>query len=247
MCVADVTFLSALVYLLHAECKSFCSPVYISIHCIHFRVAMSESQSERMTASYLLDIFDYDDLEDTEAVCGRLFGDMKKKLNLQTMRYVSSNNFTNDTKITRQVMADWLHRATDIMSRQASLMVKYKDIVEMMKVEAIADKTKVVTVQEKLLELKDEQLNNLKTAVQSAVQNSVEKEIKSYSQILQTKNSSGNGVSHDALKSVVKNALKEEDRSKNLVIFGLLNRKRSSLKALSVNCYLIWVKNLGFQ
>jgi hypothetical protein len=108
---------------------------------------MSESQSERMTASYLLDIFDYDDLEDTEAVCGRLFGDMKKKLNnLQTMRYVSSNNFTKDTKITRQVMADWLHQATDIMSRQASLMGKYKDIVEMMKVEAIADKAKVVTV-----------------------------------------------------------------------------------------------------
>ena len=126
-------------------------------------------------------------------------------------------------------MASWLQKSVEIMTSQASLLCSYKDIVETMKTEAIADKNKVMTVQEKLLEMKDQQLDNLKSAVQSTVQVSVEKEMKQYSQVL-TQNSTGNGVSHDVLKSVVKTALKEEDRSKNLVVFGLVEEEKEQLE-----------------
>jgi len=181
---------------LHAECKSFCSPVYIRVHCIHFRVAMTESQSKRTTD--LLEIFDYEGLERTEISCETLLQNLKRKLNIE-LCMVTNEKFTKDTTITRQVMASWLRKSVEIMRSQASLLCSYKDIVDTMKNDAIADKNKVLTVQEKLLEMKDQQLDNLKSAVQSTVQNSVETEIKQYSQVL-TQNSTGNGVCHDTLE-----------------------------------------------
>ena len=168
-------------------------------------------------AADLLEDFNFAELQQTEADYEKLSYMMKEKVN----GFLSSANFMKDTKITRQVMADWLQEAAHIMNKQAHLMRDYQGIVDLMKIEAIADKTKVVNAQEKLLELKDEQLNTLKTAVQTTVQNSVEKEMKQYSQALTTKGS-GTSVSHGALKSVVKSALKEEDRSRNLVVFGLV-------------------------
>ena len=128
-------------------------------------------------------------------------------------------------------MAEWLQEAAFIMNLQAKLMRDYSGIIDVMKIEAIADKTKVVSAQEKLLEMKDEQLNTLKTAVQTTVQNSVEKEMKQYSQALTTK-SSGTGVSHGALKNVIKSALEEEDRSKNLVVFGLIEDEKEQLESV---------------
>ena len=117
------------------------------------------------------------------------------------------------------------------MNLQAKLMRDNSGIIDVMKIEAIADKTKVVSAQEKLLEMKDELLNTLKTAVQTTVQNSVEKEMKLYSQAL-TMKSSGTGVSHGALKNVVKSALEEEDRSKNLVVFGLVEDEKEQLESV---------------
>jgi hypothetical protein len=55
----------------------------------------------------------------------------------------------------------------------------------------------------------------------------VEKKIKSHSKAV---NTSSNGVSHDALKSIMNNALKEEYRSKNLVIFGLIEEEKEQLE-----------------
>ena len=180
---------------------------------------------EKIFAADLLEDFNYDELQQTEADYEKLSRAMREKVHGS----LSSSNFMKDSKITRQVMADWLERAAFIMNRQASLMRDYSGIIDLMKMEAIADKTKVVNAQEKLLELKDEQLNTLKTAVQSTVQTSVEKEMKQYSQVLTTK-SSGSGVSHGALKSVVKSALKEEDRSRNLVVFGLVEEEKELLE-----------------
>jgi hypothetical protein len=131
--------------------------------------------------------------------------------------------------MTEQVMAHWIHEASDVMKRLVSLMRSYKETIEVMKNKAIADKRKAMNFQEKLIELKDEQLSNHKTTVQSTVVNMVEKEIKSHIQAV-TKNTSGNGVSLDALKSAVKNALKEEDRSKDLVKFGLIEEEKEQLE-----------------
>ena len=188
---------------------------------------MAGSDTDKICAADLLEDFDNEGLQQAEMDYEKL----SYRMNKEVHGPLKSANFMKDSKITRQVMADWLQEAAFIMNLQASLMRDYSRIIDLMKIEAIADKTKVVNAQEKLLELKDEQLNTLKTAVQTTVQNSVEKEIKQYSQALTT-NSSGTGVSHGALKNVVKSALKEEDRSKNLVVFGLVEEEKEQLESV---------------
>jgi hypothetical protein len=87
-------------------------------------------------------------LEDVESVCGTLLVDLKKKVNVRTIGELFSSYIIIDTKITRQVMAGWLQEASDIIKQQASLIRSYKDIIDEMKNEAIADKTKAKNVQE---------------------------------------------------------------------------------------------------
>ena len=222
MCVAYVTFLSALVYRYTPSVNRFAAGVHRYTLYTSPCIAMAGS---KMFSADLLEDFNYRELEQTEEDYDRLLTSMRNRVD----GVLSSANFMKDSKITRQVMADWLQRAVQVMNGQFMVMRDYKAIIDLMKIEAIADKTKVVNAQEKLLELKDEQLNTLTTAVQSTVQNSVEKEIKQYSQVLTTK-SSGTVVSHGALKSVVKSALKEEDRSKNLVVFGLVEQEKEQLE-----------------
>ena len=64
-------------------------------------------------------------------------------------------------------------------------MYTVKEMIELLKTEALSDKEKVITIQDKLLQCKDEQLTSLKStvkaAVETTVQSTVQKEIKSYS------------------------------------------------------------------
>ena len=92
---------------------------------------------EKIFAADLLEDFNYDELQQTEADYEKLSRAMREKVHGS----LSSSNFMKDSKITRQVMADWLERAAFIMNRQASLMRDYSGIINMMKIEAIADKT----------------------------------------------------------------------------------------------------------
>ena len=119
-------------------------------------------------------------------------------------------------------MSGWLEDTVHIMQRQAQVIETFKEIIHLMKTEAIADKTKVIYAQEKLLDCQTEQLNNLKSTVESTVQVTVQKEIKSYSEaVAKTGNGTGTIQLQDSLKNVVKNAIEEDDRSKNLIFFGL--------------------------
>ena len=99
-----------------------------------------------------------------------------------------------------------------------------KEMIELLKTEALSDKEKVITIQDKLLQCKDEQLTSLKStvkaAVETTVQSTVQKEIKSYSAAVSQKNY-GPVLTPDSLQKVVIKAIEEEDRSKNLMVFGL--------------------------
>ena len=95
----------------------------------------------------MFEIFDYEGLDRTEISCETLLQNLKRKLNIE-LNEVTNDKFTKDTTITRQLMASWLRKSVEIMRSQASLLCSYKDIVDALKTEAIADKKKVMTVQE---------------------------------------------------------------------------------------------------
>ena len=74
-----------------------------------------------------------------------------------------------------------------------------------------------ISLREELAECKAEQIEVLKTTVTD----SVKAEFKSYSSVVQQSPPSEPTMSSSTLQSVVKRVVEEEDRSRNLVIFGL--------------------------
>ena len=177
----------------------------------------------KFTAADWLDKFDWDDLIDLEGFTRRWFDDVKGELNVQSLGYtgITKERF-NSSKNKKEKLSGWLEDTVHIMQRQAQVIETFKEIIHLMKTEAIADKTKVINAQEKLLDCQTEQLNSLKSTVESTVQVTVQKEIKSYSEAV-AKTGSGTGTIQlqDSLKNVVKNAIEEDDRSRNLIVFGL--------------------------
>ncbi len=94
-----------------------------------------------------------------------------------------------------------------------------------MKTEALADKAAVIRLQSELLKSKDAELQSVKTAVQETVHTSVQEGIKTYSSVVTSNVSSVPVFTPDILKKAVRTAIVEEDRSKNLIIFGLAEKE----------------------
>ena len=83
-----------------------------------------------------------------------------------------------------------------------------------------------------MLVQKDEQLELLKTSVEETVQTTVESGIQSYSAAVQQNSASGKVCNSNILKKVMKSVAAEEDRSKNLIVFGLKEEEEEQLPAL---------------
>ena len=86
--------------------------------------------------------------------------------------------------------------------------------------------------QGQLLVQKDEQLKLLKTSVKETVQTTVESGIQSYSATVQQNSASGTFCNSNILKEVMKSVAAEEDRGKNLIVFGLKKEEEEQLPAL---------------
>ena len=82
--------------------------------------------------------------------------------------------------------------------------------------------------QVKISVTKDQQLNDLKNSVVQSVGKTVKTEMKSYSEALGTNENLGS-VDCNMIKKVFQEVVAEEDRSKNLIIFGLEEKKNESL------------------
>ena len=98
--------------------------------------------------------------------------------------------------------------------------------VEKLKSELIAAQRSVVKLQQQILEAQAKQLKQVTTVVNSAV----DKGIRSYSQIVsETIEKSVPVFTEDKLKKVVQEAVSYDDRSKNIIVFGLAEEKSEAL------------------
>ena len=89
--------------------------------------------------------------------------------------------------------------------------------VEQLKSELIAAQKSIVKLQQLLLVIQAEQPNAMCTVVDTAV----DRGIQSYSQIVSQSIEKSKDLSKEKLKKAVQEAVIEEDRSKNVVVFGL--------------------------
>ena len=79
----------------------------------------------------------------------------------------------------------------------------------------------MIGLQGQLLVQKDEQLKLLKSSVEETVQTTVESGSQNCSADVQKKSASGTVCNSKMSKKVIKSVAAEEDRSKNLIMFGL--------------------------
>ena len=123
---------------------------------------------------------------------------------------------------TKDKMAKWIHEiaksfkfANDLLKVANSTIVKLQGA-------AIRDKDTIIKLQEKVITNKTDQLETVTSAVQS--------EMKSYCDIVK-RSCSESVVTQEKLKKAVKTVVKEEDKGKNIMVFGLHDEKEEDLSA----------------
>lgn len=181
--------------------------------------------AELNTSLSRLQCLDIDGLEDVEACQERWFAEVMKALKVEEENKLTTEKFSVQTKA---VSSRWLADAQDIMFRQREMMDSMKQIIELMKSEALGDKEKVIGLQSELLERRDEQLKykteqmkSLQDAVQTTVKDTVKTEIRSYGDAVKKNLNSSTAIPPQTLKKVVRNVMEVEDMSRNLLVFGL--------------------------
>ena len=107
--------------------------------------------------------------------------------------------------------------------------VKFEDArtcIEKIKSEMIAAQRSVVKLQQQMLEAQADQLKSMSSVVDTAV----DRGIRSYSEIVsRTIENATPDLSEKKLKKVVQEAVNDEDRSKNVVVFGLAEESSEDL------------------
>ena len=89
----------------------------------------------------------------------------------------------------------------------------------------------LISVQKELSECKSEKLESMKKVVETSVADSVKEEFKSYSSVVgNSQPAAAPVISPEALKTVVKTVVAEEDRSRNLLVFGLPDDEEEQLE-----------------
>ena len=169
-----------------------------------------------MNQSYhRLQCYDIAEQEDVEGSVSRWFDEVKKRLNCENEYDLTAEKFNVPNK---PVLTRWLVEARDLMSRQREVMANMQETIELLKTEALADKDKIIRLQGVLLVSKEEQLKSLQTSVQTTVQSAVKSGIQSYSAAVSS--NIGTACSKEAIKSAVKSVVIENDRSRNLILYG---------------------------
>ena len=111
-----------------------------------------------------------------------------------------------------------------LVFQQETLIKELQENARNMMAETINCQSSVIKLQEELIAAKNTQVAEIKSSVQSSVESAV---VKSYSEAVNAVKSAstpppeGTVLNQETLKTVVKQVVAEEDRSRNLMVFGL--------------------------
>ena len=162
-------------------------------------------------------------------------GRLNLAANIRYLRHRGKNLPLHTRKANKETLCEWLSNADDLVEQYDKVIQHLLSVVDRSKSELIVAQQKVVNLQEALLETKNEELQSLKSNVTSTVQSTVKQEIRSFSEVLKSVPEKS-ALCEERLKTVVRSAISEDDRSRNLIIYGLkeeideqLSKKVSSL------------------
>jgi hypothetical protein len=130
----------------------------------------------------------------------------------------------------KEFVCDLLYEALGYLEEFTGVVsTDYKVASNSVKHQVIERQETIIKLQSDLLACKNEQLESLQTSVKSSVGESVKAEFLSYSSALQANSAEPQKpVSTDMIKTVVQTVV-QEDRSKNLIIFGLPEQNNEEL------------------
>ena len=120
-------------------------------------------------------------------------------------------------------LASWLKDALLLIYRQHEVIKDLSGTTSEVKDVYIVSQQTVVELQKQVIACKDEQLQLLQKAVTSSahsVQETVKEELKTYSSVVAGQ-SQNQTLSPKLLRNVVEKVVEQEDRSRNVMIFGL--------------------------
>ena len=143
-----------------------------------------------------------------------IFSEMRDELNVTTNQDVRAYNMAKKT-VTREKLISWLETVSSILDSFAvpllhSAAEMYEDN-QNLKDERIRDQDAIIKLQEKLIEKREEEI--------SSVQTTVKTELKSYSSVVSKSCSAA--LSQKKITAAVKNVADREDRSRNVIIYGV--------------------------
>ena len=152
-----------------------------------------------------------------------LLNDMRQAAGVQKSNLLRKETL-NKPQITKATLCDWMETFIDILDNYCAPLLfsatKLQDEIDQLKDEKIADQNTVIKLQGQLLEKKSEDLTSVQATVQS--------ELKTWSSVV--KNSCSKALAPKKMKAALKRASEEEDRSQNLVIYGLPEKSEEILE-----------------
>ena len=117
---------------------------------------------------------------------------------------------------------------------QVEKMKQLKAELSSVKSQLIENQQWVISLQEQIIDNKDKQLDAAQTVVKSSVESNLKEQFKSYSEAAaeNVMVCQADSLADPAtLKKMVKSVVQEEDRSRNVVIFGLPEQKNENVEA----------------
>ena len=109
------------------------------------------------------------------------------------------------------------------------LVKKLRNEYILMQSNFIESQKQLISLQAELSNCKTEHLETLKNTVKTSVVDSVKTEFQTFSSTVKNAQPTEQVISSETLKSVVKRVVEEEDRSRNVVVFGLSEGSDSQL------------------
>ena len=155
--------------------------------------------------------FGEDNLREVYKASRSMFADMSKVYGCDDPQKLYPDVLNKNTVVKAQ-LAEWLFSAIYLLDRCClPLMSSARSRIEDLQEEKIADQKEVIELQKKLISKKDGELGH--------VSKTVEDGLKSYSSVLQQ--SCTTALSPKNIATAVKKIAKEDDRSKEVVVFGV--------------------------
>ncbi|KAL5254356.1 hypothetical protein ACHWQZ_G013964 [Mnemiopsis leidyi] len=123
-------------------------------------------------------------------------------------------------------------RSFEYVSYLMETVESYQNVCTTLQAKLIQNQERLINVQKELSECQSEKLDSMKKIVETSVADSVKGELMSYSSVVaNSQPAAAPVISPEALKTVVKTVVAEEDRSRNLLVFGLPDEEGEELEA----------------